>query len=320
MPTLPLFDEPSRFDRQALARKLDKLAAEQIYMGGSSWKYEGWLGQIYTPERYFTRGRFSQKRFEEHCIQEYAETFPIVCGDFSFYQFPSEDFWKKLFSASPAHLKFAFKVPEEITRKTFSASPRYGERASQANPSFLNAELFESQFLAPLESFRERVALLIFEFGEFSKKAYPEPARFFEDLDGFLARLPRDWTYAVEVRNEDFLQPAYFDILHKHGVAHVFNAWNRMPPLHKQIAIAGAFTANFTVVRALLRAGRSYEQAVNLFAPYDRIKEENPKARAVMQDLIVRARKRREPAYLFINNRLEGNSPITIESIVKDID
>jgi hypothetical protein len=57
-----------------------------------------------------------------------------------------------------------------------------------------------------------------------------------------------------------------------------------------------------------------------MFAPYDRIQEENPKTRAAMRELIIRARKRREPAYLFINNRLEGNSPITIQGIVDGVE
>ena len=320
MGTLPLFDQPSGFDREALARKLQELAAQRIFLGGSSWKYEGWLGQVYTPERYYTRGRFSQKRFEERCIEEYAETFPIVCGDFSFYQFPSDDFWHKLFSVAPPHLKFAFKVPEEITCNAFPKHPRYGPRSGEPNPTFLNAELFDAAFLTPLQPYKDRIALLIFEFGTFSKKTYPEPAHFFDDLDKFLARLPREWTYAVEIRNEEFLQSGYFDVLRKHGVAHVFNSWNRMPPLHKQIAIADAFTAGFTVVRGLLRAGRSYEQAVEAFAPYDRIQDENPKARDAMRQIIVRARKKREPAYLFINNRLEGNSPLTIQGIVEELD
>jgi uncharacterized protein YecE (DUF72 family) len=320
MSNLPLFDDPSPFDRQSLARKLNDLASEQIYLGGSSWKYEGWLGQIYTPERYFSRGRFSQKRFQERCLEEYAETFPIVCGDFSFYQFPSDDFWQKLFSVAPPHLKLAFKVPEEITCKTFPNHPRYGPRAADANPAFLNAEMFETGFLAPLKRYRERIAVLIFEFGTFSKKAYAGVSEFAADLDAFLARLPQGWKYAVEIRNDDFLQAEYFSVLAKHGVAHVFNSWNRMPPLHRQIAMADAFTANFTVVRGLLRAGRSYEKAVEMFAPYDRIQDENPKAREAMRELIVRARKRREPAYLFINNRLEGNSPITIQSIVEELD
>src|ERR1039458_9816452 len=55
----------------------------------SSWKYEGWLGLIYTPERYMTRGKFSKAKFETTCLAEYAETFKTVCADAGYYQFPS---------------------------------------------------------------------------------------------------------------------------------------------------------------------------------------------------------------------------------------
>ncbi len=53
---LPLFDEPPSFDRAALAARLRALAAENIFVGASSWKYEGWLAQIYAPERYLALG------------------------------------------------------------------------------------------------------------------------------------------------------------------------------------------------------------------------------------------------------------------------
>ena len=39
--------EPPEF-RTRLAERLRALAAEGIYFGTSSWKYEGWLGGIYT--------------------------------------------------------------------------------------------------------------------------------------------------------------------------------------------------------------------------------------------------------------------------------
>jgi hypothetical protein len=39
---------------------------------------------------YLKRGKFSRKKFDETCLADYAETFPTVCGDFAFYQFPSE--------------------------------------------------------------------------------------------------------------------------------------------------------------------------------------------------------------------------------------
>jgi uncharacterized protein YecE (DUF72 family) len=313
---LSLFDEEPSFDRKKLATKLRDLAQQGIYFGGSSWKYEGWLGQIYTPERYMTRGKFSRKRFEESCIAEYAETFPIVCGDFSFYQFPSEQFWQKFFFAAPPELKFGLKVPEEITCKKFPAHLRYGPRADLDNPSFLNAELLDAGFLQPLAPYRDRIAVLIFEFGTFSKQAYDTPQKFFDDLAAFLSKLPAGFRYAVEIRNRDFLVPEYFQVLRERGVAHVFNAWTRMPPLASQILIPEAFTADFTVARALLRQGRPFELAVKTFSPYTEIKDENPETRTALRELMVRSQRRGQPAYLFVNNRLEGNSPLTIEAIV----
>ncbi|MGD0778982.1 MAG: hypothetical protein ABSC05_39900, partial [Candidatus Solibacter sp.] len=59
-----LFEDPLAFPRERLAERLRQLAAENIFIGGSSWKYEGWLGQIYSRDRYLSRGRFSKKLFE----------------------------------------------------------------------------------------------------------------------------------------------------------------------------------------------------------------------------------------------------------------
>src|SRR5664280_1126105 len=61
-----------------------KAWAEQgVFFGGSSWKYQGWLGQIYSSDRYQVRGKFSAKQFERHCLEEYAEWFPTVCWAFA---------------------------------------------------------------------------------------------------------------------------------------------------------------------------------------------------------------------------------------------
>jgi hypothetical protein len=67
------------------------LADRGGYFGTSSWKYDGWLGSIYREDRYLTRGKFSNAKFEENCLAEYAETFSTVCGDLTCYQFPSAD-------------------------------------------------------------------------------------------------------------------------------------------------------------------------------------------------------------------------------------
>lgn len=310
--TLPLFESPSSFDRAGLARRLRALAQENIWIGTSSWKYPGWLDQIYTRERYQTRGKVSQKRFEAECLAEYAETFPIVCGDFSFYQFPSPEYWRKLFTSAPTGLQFALKVPEEVTAEVFPKHARYGPRAGLVNESYLNADALAALFLEPLEPYRDRIRALIFEFGARGTS----PREFAAKLDPFLGALPPAFRYAVEVRNREYLQPRYFEILRQHGTAHVLNAWTKMPALTEQIAMPDAFPADFTVVRALLRQGRAYEDAVQQFTPYDQVRDENPEARDALRAVIRRMREERRAAYIFVNNRLEGNAPETIRAVV----
>ena len=45
-----------------------ELAAKGVFIGTSSWKYEGWFGQLYTPARYEYRGKVAKTRFERDCL------------------------------------------------------------------------------------------------------------------------------------------------------------------------------------------------------------------------------------------------------------
>jgi len=219
-------------------------------------------------------------------------------------------------SQTPEGFQFAFKVPEQITCKLFPNHPRYGAQGGLQNPSFLDFYLLQEALLRPLEPYQEKVSVLIFEFGAFAEGLFSDVREFLELLDPFLAALPRHFRYGVEIRNEEFLESEYFRCLRSHRVAHVFNAWARMPELRDQLAIPEAITADFVVSRALLRRGRPYEQAVKLFSPYTEIRDPNPETRAALRDLIERAREARRAAYIYVNNRLEGNAPATILSIV----
>ncbi len=243
----------------------------------------------------------------------------MVGGDFSFYQFPTEDYWRRLFGETPESLRFGLKVPEDVTVQSWPKHARYGRKAGLLNEDFMNADLFGSAFVKRLEPFKERVAVLMFEFGTFSKAAFPNPEAFRERLDAFLSGLPTGFRYAVEIRNSEYLSPAYLQTLARHQASHVLSSWTRMPELGVQSEIESASSSDFTVVRALLRKGRSYEEALNLFSPYQSIKEPNERGRRALVDVIERSIASGRQAYVFVNNRFEGCAPETIEAVMDSV-
>ncbi len=319
---LPLFDsqEIAGVPRKDFASRLHELATESLYFGTSSWKYPGWLGSIYSDERYRGRRGFSQATFDATCLTEYAETFPIVGGDFSFYRFYEEPYWKRLFSQTPSDFQFVLKVPQEITVATWPNLARHGALAGRRNASFLDADLLRTQFVEPLMPYREQIGAVVFEFGDLAESRYPNGVRdFVNDLGPFLGKIPSGFRYAVELRNADYLDPAYFQCLREHGAAHVFNSWTKMPALANQLVLDEAHTADFLVCRALLRPGRSYEQAVRKFQPYERVRDPYPEGRRALSQLARRARAERRKLFVVVNNRFEGNSPATIAAVLEEI-
>src|SRR5947208_16764738 len=97
------------FQREQLAAKLRQLADQGVFLGTSSWKYPGWFGTIYERDRYIWRGSFSQARFERNCLGEYAQTFPAVSVDATYYKFYERAFLEGLAAQTPDRFPFALK-------------------------------------------------------------------------------------------------------------------------------------------------------------------------------------------------------------------
>ena len=314
-----MLQRPVQFERDKVKKAISELAGKGVFIGTSSWRYPGWRGLLYDDARYVWHGRFSETRFERLCLAEYAEVFKTVSVDAAYYRFPDEQFWERLAADAPAEFLFSLKVTDEITKKTFPNLPRFGSRAGKVNPNFLNADLFASAFLAVCEPFKPNIGLLLFEFSHFNPAEFDRGRDFVEALDTFLAGLPKGWRYGVEVRNRDFLREEYFSTLARRGAAHIYNSWTDMPPVSEQIAIPQSRTrAEFFGARFLLKPGRNYEDAVKLFSPYDRVKAPYPEGRAAAAELVrtTVSSGQRTHAFIYVNNRLEGNALESINAIL----
>lgn len=273
----------------------------RVKLGVSTWTYDGWMGDVY--HRPY-RGAEPARRLEEYARYPLFGTVGI---DSAYYEPPSEEVLAAYARALPRGFLCVSKVWDRITAKRL-------ER--QMNPDFLNADLFKDAVLGPFaRAFRDHLGCFVFEFQAMRGRDLPEPVRWVEQLDRFLQQLPSDFRYAVELRNPGLLTDAHGAVLARHGVAHVFNSWNEMPPIGEQLDLPWTFPTGFTIARALLRPGRRFAEAVKLFEPYDRIREPQPEVRQDLLRLVAEVMRRRIEALILVNNRLEGNAPGTIRAL-----
>lgn len=295
-------------DLGALATRLPA----EVRFGASSWNYPGWKGLVYHRDY---EGRGASARM----LEEYAR-FPLfrtVGIDSSFYAPPTDAVLTSYAEHLPRGFPCVSKVWNQLTVHTFS-KVQDKARAGQVNPDFLNPELFLEAVYEPYQRhFADHAGPFVFEFQTIGRGSGVTAERFAARLDEFFTALPREGKYAVELRNQEFLTPMYFAVLREHGVAHVFNSWTRMPPIGDQLDLPGAVSGPFVVARALLRPGRTYDEAVDAFAPYDRILDPSPPLRRDLVRLVETAVHTRIPAYLLVNNRAEGSAPLTVAEVLR---
>ncbi len=302
--------EPKEFDFESAA-----LLPKNIYFGTSTWTYPGWKNIIYHREYK------SEREFNRRSLEEYAKFpwFRSVGIDSTFYAPPKESLLREYASQLPEDFLWVSKVWERVTVPKYPKHPRYGKSSGLMNEDFLNPMLFIDSVLKPYrdEEVRKHSGPFVFQFGHIQKDLLSAD-EFFKKLEGFLSAVPKEFQYAIEVRNSEFLNSDYFSVLNTQGATHCFNHWTSMPSLKAQMkaaASAGGLSAPFYVARILTPRGISYEQAVELFAPYDRLQRPNPEMREDVVRLAQRAIETKRSAFVIVNNRAEGHAPMTINDI-----
>ena len=285
-----------------------------IRFGTSTWTYEGWQGQIYT--RKYTKTAFTRECLGEFCQYLYRgqPLFRTVGNDATFYRPPSANQLTRYLTQIPEDFQMCFKVWEELTIPTYAKHARYGSRAGQVNPNFLNANAFTKLVLQPYRDaqFGPNTGPFLFEFQRHGMPA----EEFIGKLDDFFDSVSAEFRYAVEIRNPGLLGPRYHDMLRAHGVAHVYNHWSYMPPLAEQHQRMKTMTAPFTVIRLLTPLKMTYEAAKKRAEPYNKIVGELPEMRKDTVSLIQEATAENRSTYILVNNRAEGNAPLTIQALI----
>jgi uncharacterized protein YecE (DUF72 family) len=306
--------EAAAADRATLDARFERLAPvaarlpSTLRMGTSSWSFPGWRGIVYPSGA--NANALAREGLREYARHPLLRTVGI---DRSFYAPVPEADWARYADQLPDGFVCCIKAPATITSYVVQGSPR-----PQPNPDFLSADRFIEEVLHPLDrAFRAHTGPLLLQFPPLPGRASLDPAAFAEMLDAFLDRLPRHIELAVEIRERSLLTDLYRRVLARNAAAHVCNYWSAMPMPGEQADFVRVEAAPFVVVRLLMRPGTRYESQRDAMAPFNRIVEQDEHMRRDVTTLLARASAAGQRAFLLVNNKAEGSSPLTIEAIAE---
>ena len=224
-----------------------------IFMGTTSDRYAGWIGQIYSREHYPGRikrrtnivggKKFTEEVLPVDSVEEYFNHFRVLEIDYTFYRLltekdgtPTQNY--HLLSQYRRYIRegdhLILKVPQVISAQKFRRGKEY-----VSNEDYLNPEIFTEQFYKPaLEVLGTSLIGFVFEQEYQRWEDRPSDHQMAASLDAFFRAVPKDRRYHVELRTESYLTAAIFEVLEKHGVGQVLSHWTWLPPLRRQFARA----------------------------------------------------------------------------------
>ena len=285
-----------------------------LYLGTSSWSFPGWAGLVY--DRSADPSRLSRDGLVAYARHPVLRAVGI---DRTFYSpLPAAAFARHA-AQVPDHFRFLVKAPSACT----SSVVRSDGAQAVANDQFLDERVAIDQFVRPaLEGLGRKAGPLVFQFSPLGRAWTRVPQRFADALDGFLGAVRAeepDALLAVEVRDPEVLEPAFFAALAGHRVRYCIGVHARMPSVQEQAQRARRVGPGALVVRWNLHSGFGYDEAKARYEPFDRLVDEDPVARAALAALAFETLGAGESVYVIANNKAEGSAPLTLTRLAEAV-
>ena len=303
--------------QQALAAALPR----HLHLGTSSWHFPGWAGLVW-------EGEYEQPVLSRHGLAAYARH-PLLRGvslDRSFYRPLTASQFAAYAAQVPADFRFVVKAPSLVADALVRGEDG---RGMQVNPAFLDSALATQQFVLPaLEGLGDRIGALVFQLSPLPAALLGRMPEVMARLAALLRALPAlrptapDAVTAVEVRNPEFLTPAFAALLRDAGATYCLGLHPKLPPIAEQIPVLRALWPGPLVCRWNLHrrhGAYGYEEAKGLYEPFDRLVDPDIETREALARVIAGTVGAGQPAYVTINNKAEGSAPLSVEALAQAV-
>jgi uncharacterized protein YecE (DUF72 family) len=241
----------------------------EVLLGTSGWDYAEWVGPVYPPHHVSDRLRY------------YADQFPIVEVNSTFYRLPPPSVAASWVRRTPNRFRFAAKFPQTITHDL----------------KLVGTDRELGRFLAVLQPLRDA--------GKFAAALLQLPPSLpFErsTVRTFYESLPHDLPVAVEFRERSWLAPESYDLLKEFGLAYVVVDEPHLPT-HLEV------TAPFAYVRW---HGHGHPVWYDYTYSEAQLAEWVPRVQKLAESASM--------VYGFFNNHFRGDAAVNCQSISAMLD
>jgi uncharacterized protein YecE (DUF72 family) len=260
-----------------------------ILIGTSGWSYPEWDGAFYPPGI-----------DPADYLPWYADRFPIVEVDSTFYCVPTRRMVLGWRNHTPSGFRFALKVPQAITHKK----------------QLQDCEKEVEEFVAAIEPLGEKLACALLQLGYFNRQQFASLEAFLETLDPFLDSWPHDAVpLALETRNPRWVGPELADVLRRHNTALTLTLQKWMPRPSEVMARIGAVTGPLSYFRLI----GNREATEKLTPTFNRIVIDKSEELAECA-LSIEEMARHVPVVVFTNNHYAGFAPETAGDLYRLLD
>jgi uncharacterized protein YecE (DUF72 family) len=293
-----------------------------LRLGTSSWAYPGWQGLVW--EGAHSNTVLSQKGLTVYGQHPLLRTVSI---DRSFYRPMTASQYEAYAVQVPDDFRFMVKAPSLVTDALVRSEDGRGR---EPNTAFLSPELALSEFVVPaLQGLGHKLGALVFQLS-------PLPLAQLDRLESEL--LPRlramlwaqpalkdvapDAVLAVEVRDPEWLTPAFAAVLREAGATYCLGLHAKMPPLQEQLPVLRALWPGPLVCRWNLNpvfGPYGYEDAEKRYSPYDRLHDLDPQNHAALAALAKAFTDAGQNAFIAISNHAEGSAPLSVRRLAEQV-
>jgi uncharacterized protein YecE (DUF72 family) len=285
-----------------------------LRLGTCSWKYDSWKGLYYKAGKKYRPNEY---------LSDYAKHLNSVEIDQWFWslfpnnlRLPEARTVKAYAESVPDDFIFTVKAPNSLTLTHFYAKQpkHYADFAGKPNIHFLDND-FLNRFLERLSPMGKKLGPIMFQFEYLNRKKMPSKETFFDRFHEFIIKAPKDFQYAVESRNPNYLSDALFKFLKEHNLGYVYLEGYYMPHIGEVFEKYKPETADFSIIR--LHGGDRLEIELETGGKWDQVVAPKPKGLKAAARITEENLKRKIITFVNVNNHLEGSAPISIQRFVE---